>query len=122
MRPLEIIVCLKPVPDPTRWGDINLDPVTKSIRREGISQVINPLDRHALEAALALREAYGAKITTLTMGPPGTAALLQEALALGADEALLLCDPIFAGSDTLATSRVLASAAQKVAKIGRAHV
>lgn len=110
---LKIIVCIKPVPDPGRWGELSLDPVLKTLRREGIPSVINPLDKHALEEALRIKDSLGAEITVLTMAPPWAKANLQEALAMGADRGVLLSDQLFAGSDTLATARVLAEGIKK---------
>jgi electron transfer flavoprotein beta subunit len=109
-----IIVCLKPVPDPKAWDRLGMDPVTKTLIREGIPSVINPLDKHALEAALEIKDAYGAEVVLLAMAPASTRPVLREALALGADRAVLLSDQAFAGSDTLATSRILAAAIRRL--------
>jgi electron transfer flavoprotein beta subunit len=105
-----IIVCLKPVPDPKAWDRLAMDPVTKTLIREGIPNIINPLDRQALEAALQIKDAHGAEVVLLAMAPASTQPVLREALAMGADRAVLLSDQWFAGSDTLATSRILAAA------------
>jgi electron transfer flavoprotein beta subunit len=104
-----IIVCIKPVPDPKHWHEITMDPVTKTLRRQGIPSIINPLDKHALEAALSLREAHGGEVVLLSMAPPFATSNLKEGLAMGADRAVLLSDPLFAGSDTLATAYILAA-------------
>ena len=104
-----VIVCIKPVPDPKDWDRLRLDPVTKTLIREGIPSVINPLDKHALEAALEIKDAYGAEVVLLSMAPDSSLPVLREALAMGADRAVLLSDRWFAGSDTLATSRILAA-------------
>jgi electron transfer flavoprotein beta subunit len=104
-----VIVCVKPVPDPKDWDRLRLDPVTKTLIREGIPSVINPLDKHALEAALEIKDAKGAEVVLLSMAPPTAQPVLREALAMGADRAVLLADRLFAGSDTLATSRILAA-------------
>lgn len=108
-----VIVCLKPVPDPKAWDRLAMDPVTKTLIREGIPSVINPLDRHALEAALEVKDAHGAEVVLLAMAPASTLPVLREALAMGADRAVLLSDQWFAGSDTLATSRILAAAIRR---------
>ena len=105
---LEIIVCIKEVPDPGYFSKISLDPVTKTITREGIPAVINPVDRNALEEGLRIRERYSGRVSVLTMGPPQARRALEEALAMGADEAFLLCDEAFAEADTLATAYSLA--------------
>lgn len=102
-----VIVCVKPVPDPKEWDRLRLDPETKTLIREGIPSVINPLDKHALEAALEIKDARGAEVVILSMAPPAARPVLREALSMGADRAVLLSDPVFAGSDTLATSRIL---------------
>ena len=104
-----IIVCVKPVPDPKHWHDVSMDPVSMTLKREGIPNIINPLDKHALEAALSIRELRGGEVVLLSMAPPFAASILMEGLAMGADRAVLLSDKMFAGSDTLATSRILAA-------------
>ena len=104
---MNIVVCLKQVPD---VPSIRIDRQRMTIIREGVESIINPLDYVALEAALALRAREGGRVIALTMGPPQSEAALREALAAGADQAILLTDPSFAGSDTLATSHVLATA------------
>ncbi len=103
-----VIVCVKPVPDPKAWDRLRMDPVTKTLIREGIPSVINPLDKHALEAALTIKDALGAEVVLLSMAPPDSRPVLREALAMGADRAVLLSDKAFAGSDTLITARILA--------------
>ena len=86
-----------------------MDPKTQTLRREGIPTILNPLDKHALEAALAIRDAEGGEVVLLSMAPPFAEATLREGLAMGADRAVLLSDLVFAGSDTLATSLILAA-------------
>jgi len=113
---LSVVVCVKPVPDPEHWEKITLDPVTKALRREGIPSAINPLDKHALEEALRIKEKHGANVTVVSMAPPTVMDNLREAIALGADEAILLSDRSFAGADTLATSYVLAAGIRKLGK------
>jgi electron transfer flavoprotein beta subunit len=83
--------------------------------REGIPNVINPLDKQALEAALEIRDVCGAEVVLLAMAPAAARPVLREALAMGADRAVLLSDQWFAGSDTLATSRILATAISRLA-------
>jgi electron transfer flavoprotein beta subunit len=104
-----IIVCVKPVPDPKHWDKVSMDPDTLTLKREGIPSILNPLDKHAIEAALAIRDAQGGEVVLLSMAPPFAQSLLREGLAMGADRAVLLSDPQFAGSDTLATARILAA-------------
>jgi electron transfer flavoprotein beta subunit len=110
---MEIVVCVKPVPDPKQWSKIALDPLTKVLRREGIDTILNPLDRHALEAALQIRQHLGGRVRVVSMAPPFAQEVLRETLALGADEALLLSDRAFAGGDTWATVIVLTAGIQR---------
>lgn len=109
-----IVVCIKQVPDPEHFSKITLDPVSGTITREGIPAIINPLDRNALEEGLRLRERFSGRVTVLSMGPPQAREALETALAMGADEAILLCDRAFAGADTLATSLTLSLAIRKL--------
>ncbi|MCK4326818.1 electron transfer flavoprotein subunit beta/FixA family protein, partial [bacterium] len=82
--------------------------------REGIPSIINPFDENAIEEALRLKEKHGGKVTVITMGPPQAEEALRKALAMGADEAILLSDPALIGSDTLATSYALSAAIKKI--------
>ena len=109
-----IIVCMKPVPDPKSWGRLKMDPVSKTLIREGIPSVINPLDKHAVEAALEAKDLFGTEVILLSMAPLDTRPILREVLAMGADRAILLSDKAFAGSDTLATSRILAQSIRNI--------
>lgn len=104
---MNIIVCIKQVPDTT---EVRLDPKTGTLIRDGVPSIINPDDKAGLEAALALKDQHGAHVTVLTMGPPQADNALREALAMGADRAILLTDRKFAGADTWATSMTLAAA------------
>lgn len=108
---MKIIVCIKQVPNTT---EIKIDPVTKTLKRDGVPSIINPDDKMAIEAALQLKERCGASVTILTMGPPQAERALREALAMGADEAFLLTDRAFGGSDTLATSTIIAAAISRL--------
>ena len=108
---MKIIVCIKQVPDTT---EVRLDPETGTLIRKGIPSIINPDDKAGLEAALQLKEQYGAEVTVLTMGPPQAKDALREAQAMGADRLILLSDAAFAGSDTWATSSALAGAIRKL--------
>lgn len=104
---MNIVVCIKQVPDTT---EVRIDPKTNTLIREGVPSIINPDDKAGLEAALRLKDKYGAHVTVLTMGIPNAEAALRETLAMGADEAILITDRAFGGADTLATSTTLASA------------
>ncbi|OHD22970.1 MAG: electron transfer flavoprotein subunit beta [Spirochaetes bacterium GWB1_59_5] len=108
---MNIVVCMKQVPDTT---EVKIDPVTGTLIREGIPSIINPDDKSGLEAALGLKDEVGAKVTVLSMGPPQADVALREALAMGADEAVLLSDRAFGGADTWATSTTLAAALTKL--------
>jgi len=114
MRPLHIVVCMKPVPDPKKWGKLKLDPETMLLCRAEVPAIINPLDRQAIEQALVLRDQHGGTVTLVTMAPPDAEDQASEALAMGCDRACLLTDSAFAGADTLATARVLAAAIRKL--------
>ncbi len=104
---MKTIVCVKQVPD---VPSVRIDHERMTIIREGVESIINPLDRAALEAAFELRSETGGTVSAVTMGPPQSEEALREAIAAGADDALLLTDAHFAGADTLATSHVLATA------------
>ncbi|MDP2726447.1 MAG: electron transfer flavoprotein subunit beta/FixA family protein, partial [Dehalococcoidia bacterium] len=82
--------------------------------RRGISQVLSTYDENAIEAALRLKDAHGAKVTLLAVGPPQWQDFLQEAMGTGADEAFLLSDPVFEGADGFATAYVLAKGIQRL--------
>lgn len=110
---MEIIVCIKQVPGTT---DVKINSKTGTLIREGIESIINPDDRHAIEAAVSLKEKTGGNVTVMTMGPPQAEDALREALAMGCDKAVLLCDKKFAGADTLATSYTLSLAVKKLGK------
>jgi len=111
---MRTIVCIKPVPDPKHWNRLALDPKTKTLIRKGIPGTINPLDKHALELALSLRDKQGGEVLVMSMAPPDSGPVLNEALAMGADRAILLSDIAFAGADTLATAYVLSAGIDKL--------
>lgn len=105
------IVFLKQVPASTKIG---IDPVTKTLKRSGGKARTNPDDLYALELAVSLKEKTGAEVVAVSMGPRTAVDVLREALQRGADRAVLLSSPVFAGSDTLCTARVLAAAVRKI--------
>lgn len=111
---MNFVVCIKQVPGTT---EVQVDPKTNALIREGVKSIVNPFDENAVEAALQLREAHGGKVTVISMGPPQAEEALRHALAMGADEAILLTDPAFRGSDTLATSYTLAAAIRKLGDV-----
>lgn len=108
---MKIVVCVKQVPDTT---EVRLDPVTGTLIRDGVPSIINPDDKAGIEAALRIKDQVGGTVTILSMGPPQADVALREALAMGADEAILLTDRAFAGADTWATSSTIAAALKKL--------
>ena len=108
---MNIIVCIKQVPETT---EVRINPETNTLIREGVKSIINPFDMYAIEESIRLKEKFGGKVTALTMGPPQADAALKEAISLGVDEGVLVCDRAFAGSDTWATSYTLAGAIKKL--------
>lgn len=110
---MDIIVCIKQVPETT---EVRINPETNTLIREGVKSIINPFDMYAIEEGIRLKERFPGKVTVLTMGPPQAEAALREAISLGADEAILICDRAFAGSDTWATSYTLSGAIRKIGK------
>lgn len=105
------VVCIKQVPDSAQ---IRVHPVTNTIMRQGVPAIVNPYDLFALEEALRLKDQLGGTVTVLSMGPPMAEAALRKCLAFGADDAILVSDRAFAGSDTLATSLALAATIRKI--------
>lgn len=113
---MKIVVCIKQVPDSTAkmvvehgkvlWGDAPL--------------IMNPWDEYAVEAALQQKEALGGTITAVTIGDESTKEALKRALAMGADDAILICDPALVNLDTQATAQVLAAAIQKTGGVDMA--
>ncbi len=108
---MNIIVCIKQVPETT---EVRIDPETNTLIRSGIACVVNPFDMYAIEEGIRLKEKFGGKVTVITMGPPQAEDALREAISLGADEAILVSDRAFAGSDTWATSYTLSRAIHKI--------
>ncbi|MBC7248874.1 MAG: electron transfer flavoprotein subunit beta/FixA family protein [Anaerolineae bacterium] len=108
---MHAIVCIKQVPDTT---EVKIDPERGTLIREGVPSIINPFDTYAIEEALLLKEKFGGKVTVISMGPPQAVEALKEAVAMGADEAILLSDRAFAGADTWATAYTLSSAIKKI--------
>lgn len=108
---MHIIVCIKQVPATT---DVKIDPETNTLIREGVESMINPFDMYAIEEGLRIKERLGGKVTAISMGPTQSEDALREAIAMGVDEAVLLCDKAFAGSDTWATSYTLSCAIKKI--------
>ncbi len=109
----KVVVLVKQVPDTT---DVKIDPVTNTLKREGVESVINPFDMYAIEEALRVKERLDEEVSVvaLSMGPPQAEKALREAISLGCDEAYLVSDRKFAGSDTWATSYTLSQAIKKL--------
>jgi electron transfer flavoprotein beta subunit len=110
---VKIVVTVKLVPDPN--SEKKIDPTTKRLVRTGVETVLNPYDEYALEAALQLKERAGGDttVTVFTMAPEQLKETLRKALAMGADEAVLLSDAGLEGSDVWATSYAMAAALKK---------
>jgi len=108
---MRFVVLIKQVPETT---NVQIDPETNTLKREGIENVVNPFDTYALEEGVRLRERFSGKVTVISMGPPQAEEMLREAISCGADEAILISDRAFAGSDTLATSYTLSCAVNKI--------
>ncbi len=94
---------------------MEIDPDTHTLKREGIESILNPLDTFAVEEALRIRQKIAGKVTVITLGPPQARLALQEAISVGVDDAVLVSDRQFAGSDTWATAVALAAALRKTA-------
>ena len=108
---MNIVVCLKQVPGTT---EVKIDPQTNTLVRQGIKNIVNPFDTYALEEGVRVKERYGGRVTAISMGPAQAEEVLREAIATGADDAVLLSDSAFAGADTLATAYTLARAIDKL--------
>lgn len=111
---MNTIVCIKQVPDTT---EVKIDPETNTLIREGVKSIINPFDMYAIEEGIRIKEKFGGNTTVLSMGPPQAEAALRESLSLGIDDAILISDRAFAGSDTWATSYILSKAIKKMDNI-----
>jgi len=108
---MRIVVCVKVVP---KVEEVRFNPETKTVDRSSAKNEINEADKNALEEALKLKQKHQATITVLSMGPPFFDPFLRLCVAMGADDAVLVSDPVFAAADTFATSYVLAEAIKKI--------
>jgi electron transfer flavoprotein beta subunit len=108
---VNIVVCVKQVPDTTAKKDFGPD---LRLDRAAVDSVVNPFDEYAIEEALQLREAHGGEVTILTMGPPSAEDMMRKALAMGADKGVLITDPALQGTDTWGTAYVLAQALRRL--------
>jgi len=109
---MRTIVCIKQVPESA--SEITINPEDNTLNREGAEAIVNPFDEYAVEEALLLRERFGGDVWAISMGPLQAEKALKQAIAMGVNEAVLLNDQKFAGSDTLATSYALAKAIEKI--------
>ena len=107
---MKAIVCVKQVPDTSGKVAVNPD---GTLNRASMQTITNPDDLNAVEAALKLKDATGCKVVVITMGPPPAQGMLRELMAMGADEGILVSAREFGGSDTFATSQILAAAIKK---------
>ncbi|HET7034229.1 MAG TPA: electron transfer flavoprotein subunit beta/FixA family protein [Thermomicrobiaceae bacterium] len=105
---MKIVVCVKQIPDPNLG--MHVDPQTKRLRRDPAQSILDPSDEYGLETALRLVEQHGGEVVALSMGPESAQDALRRAMAMGADRAILLTDPLLAGSDVPATVKALAAA------------
>lgn len=101
---MNILVCIKQVPGSTQ---VQVDPVTGVLKRDGVAGKMNPYDLYGLETALSLCERYGGEVETITMGPPQAKAIIVESICMGAKRGTVLSDRKFAGADVLATAYTL---------------
>lgn len=104
---MKIVVCIKQVPDTKGGVQFNPD---GTLNRGAMLAIMNPDDKAGLEAALRLKDEYGAEVTVITMGLPKATDVLREAMAMGADRGILVTDRVLGGADTWATSSTLAGA------------
>jgi electron transfer flavoprotein beta subunit len=112
---MHIVVCIKQVPE---TGNVRINPETHTLIREGVAAIINPFDMYAIEEALRIKAKLGGRVSVITMGPPQAEAAVREAIAMGADDGVLISDRAFAGSDTWATSYTLSRAMTKFGDVG----
>ena len=108
---MNIIVCIKQVPG---TAQVEIDPATGVLKRDGVESKMNPYDLYALETALRFKQSHGAEITAVTMGPPQAESVIREAFMMGADSGFILSDRRFGGADVLATSYTLAQGVRRI--------
>lgn len=117
---MHIIVCIKQTP---ATANIQIDPKTGTLKREGMAAAINPFDEYALEEAVRIKEAIGqTTVSVISMGPPQAEEALRDAIARGCDTAYHLCDKAFAGADTYATSYTLQCGVRKIETVSKIPV
>ncbi len=107
---MNILVCIKQVP---ASSNVEVDPKTGVLKRDGAGSKMNPYDLYGIELAVSLSEMYGASVHTVTMGPPQARAIIEEAICMGAESGVVLSDRKFAGADVLATAYTLSEGIRK---------
>src|SRR5439155_5427899 len=114
-RPMNVVVCVKQIPDPATPG--KLDPTTRTLVREG-KLILDDSDAYGVEMALQLVDkAGGGEVTLVSMAPNGEVSGLRTALAMGATKAVLVSDPVLQGSDALSTAKVIAKAVERAGEM-----
>lgn len=108
---MRILVCIKQVPGSS---NVEVDPVTGVLKRDGVQSKMNPYDLYGLELALSLCEKYGGSVKTVTMGPPQAKSIIEESVCMGAESGTVLSDRRFAGADVLATAYTLSQGIRKM--------
>lgn len=108
---MRILVCVKQVPGSS---NVEVDPVTGVLKRDGVASKMNPYDLYAIELALSLTEQYGGEVETITMGPPQAKSVIVEAICMGAERGCVLSDRKFAGADVLATAYTISQGIRKL--------
>ncbi|MHB8573120.1 MAG: electron transfer flavoprotein subunit beta/FixA family protein [Candidatus Dormibacteria bacterium] len=108
---MNVVVCIKQVPDPNAKG--SLDPGSNTLVRSGVELVLDPGDEFGIEAGLQVAEATGGQVTIVSLGPPKTQDAIRKALSMGAHRAVLVTDEAFSGSDAPTTARALAAAIRR---------
>ena len=108
---MKILVCVKQVPGSS---NVEVDPVTGVLKRNGADTKINPYDLYAIEVALSLCEKYGGEVRAVTMGPPAARAVIEETVCMGAKGGVVLSDRKFAGADVLATAYTLSEGIRRM--------
>ncbi len=107
---MKILVCIKQVPGS---NNVEVDPITGVLKRNGVQSKMNPYDLYAIETALSLCEKFGGEVETITMGPPQAKEIIIEAICMGAKGGTVLSDRKFAGADVLATAYTLSQGIKK---------
>ncbi|MDP4089606.1 MAG: electron transfer flavoprotein subunit beta/FixA family protein [Bacillota bacterium] len=111
---MEILVCIKQVPG---TSNVQVDPVTGVLKRDGVDSKMNPYDLYALETALKIKEQQGGTVKVISMGPPQAKDIIKEAYMMGADEGALISDRKFAGADVLATSYTISQGVRMMGEV-----